>query len=501
MPVLADQPADAAAERQTAETDRGHVGTRRRQPVVVGLGIVLAPGQTRLRPGDAPVGVDLEPLHGGQVDDQPAVDGAVAGRAVPAAAHRQRQIVGAGELDRRAHVVGVAGANDQRRVAIDRGVPDLAGLVVTGVAWPHDLAAQPLPRASGSRARGAHRSSCRAGSPWCSPLLLLRVRGQPDRPWARAAAGGKAPPAAAIPTAAAAIPALARSARRVGFSLEKSELFILSTSVRREQRFCAVSPSLARDLFNDATKESSVLLDAQVNSPSAYGSALVKDGARVGPTASIGEDSFVKTGSASSDRVLVSLCRHGRDNLSGEQTRGLVVEREGDEDLLTGNRIRAAPDRATPLLEASRRVATPKEGVARRSPSYPPPSTGPGIQRARPSAAPSRRAPPLPRLGIQRVWQAHGEFPLVAIGAATIVDGAPYRWRDVFSVRRRSWEKPNPARRAIASDGDGIPTGAAGPVRSEGCYLRPERLPRAVRVVVEPTGGGSAQAPRAEQEA
>ena len=52
--------------------------------------------------------IDLDAVHAGQVDHQSAVADGVAGDVVPAAAHRQQQVVCAREIDGGDHVVGPA---------------------------------------------------------------------------------------------------------------------------------------------------------------------------------------------------------------------------------------------------------------------------------------------------------------------------------------------------------------------------------------------------------
>ena len=65
----------------------------------------------------------------------------MAGKAVAAAAHRDRQLAPPGEGDRRGNVAGVRATGDQRRRAVDRPVPDGAVLVVGRVARSDELAA------------------------------------------------------------------------------------------------------------------------------------------------------------------------------------------------------------------------------------------------------------------------------------------------------------------------------------------------------------------------
>ena len=69
---LADEVADAAAERDPGDPDGAGVAETDRQAVLPDRRRVLAGGQARLRPGGPPVDVDVERLHVGHVDDQTA---------------------------------------------------------------------------------------------------------------------------------------------------------------------------------------------------------------------------------------------------------------------------------------------------------------------------------------------------------------------------------------------------------------------------------------------
>ena len=89
--VLARQPADPATERQAGDADRTGVAERRCEPVCGHRIGVFAGRQAWLRPRHAAIRIDVEALHRAEVEDDPAIVGAVAGEAVPAAANRQGQ--------------------------------------------------------------------------------------------------------------------------------------------------------------------------------------------------------------------------------------------------------------------------------------------------------------------------------------------------------------------------------------------------------------------------
>jgi hypothetical protein len=73
----------------------------------------------------------VESAHVAQVEDDPAVDGAVTRDAVAATADRELEVVVAGEQDGMGDVAGVRGADDGKRRGVDCRLVDLAaGLVV-----------------------------------------------------------------------------------------------------------------------------------------------------------------------------------------------------------------------------------------------------------------------------------------------------------------------------------------------------------------------------------
>jgi hypothetical protein len=89
QPVLADEEADAARERDAADPDRARVAEAGREPVPPRRDRVRAGGETRARPGRAPGGIELERSQGREVDHDAAVGDTVAGGAVTAAADRE----------------------------------------------------------------------------------------------------------------------------------------------------------------------------------------------------------------------------------------------------------------------------------------------------------------------------------------------------------------------------------------------------------------------------
>ena len=101
---------------------------------------VLAGGQAGLGPGGAALGVDLEALHGGQVEHDAVVDDAVAGGAVAAAADGKFGAGLARDGDDGGDVRCVGDADDGGRAAVDGAQEDGARLVVAGVVRREDFA-------------------------------------------------------------------------------------------------------------------------------------------------------------------------------------------------------------------------------------------------------------------------------------------------------------------------------------------------------------------------
>jgi len=87
--------------------------------------------------------VDADLVHRRQIEQQAAFGDAVAGDVMATAADGEQHPLLGGEADAGADVVFVAAARDQRRTAIDAAVPDLARVVVAGIARSENAAADP----------------------------------------------------------------------------------------------------------------------------------------------------------------------------------------------------------------------------------------------------------------------------------------------------------------------------------------------------------------------
>ena len=147
QPVEAAEVADAAAHGDAADPDRAGVPEAGRETVLDGFGGILPSGQAGLGPGGPVRGVDLEALHVAEIDDDAAVDRAVAGRAVAAAPNGQLDAVIARVVDDGRDVVGVRHADDRRWAAIGgNGDEDRPGRVVVLVVRADDAAADRGPQ-------------------------------------------------------------------------------------------------------------------------------------------------------------------------------------------------------------------------------------------------------------------------------------------------------------------------------------------------------------------
>ncbi len=133
-PVLPAQPAKAAAEGQAGHA-RGRVDAeRRREAMRLSDRIEIGERAAGLDGRSAGGRVHLNALHQREVDHETVVANGIARDVVAAPADRDEQVVRARELDRLDDIVSRPAARDQRRLAIDRRVPDLSDLVVTRVA-------------------------------------------------------------------------------------------------------------------------------------------------------------------------------------------------------------------------------------------------------------------------------------------------------------------------------------------------------------------------------
>ncbi len=141
----AAEPAEAAAEREAGDAGVADRAAGCREAERLRLAVELSPTQSRFRPRGPRDGVDPETLHLREIDDDPVVAGGPARDVVGAAAHGDRQPLGARERDGRHDVHGPAAACDHGRALVDDRVPDAARLVVFRIVGSDHGAAEALP--------------------------------------------------------------------------------------------------------------------------------------------------------------------------------------------------------------------------------------------------------------------------------------------------------------------------------------------------------------------
>src|SRR5882724_694555 len=142
--VRPGQVAPTATKGQAGDASRGDLAPGGRQAKGLGLVVELTPGETGFGMGCAPHRINAHPLHQGQVDRQPAVADAGAGEAVGTAAYGDQQVVVTSEVHGAEDVGHPDGAADQTWPPVDIRVPDLASLVIGGIAGSDEWAAQAL---------------------------------------------------------------------------------------------------------------------------------------------------------------------------------------------------------------------------------------------------------------------------------------------------------------------------------------------------------------------
>ena len=92
--------------------------------------------RARLDPGGAPYGVNVDPLHPREVDDEPAVAQGGARHVVASAFDRHPHVVLSGETHGRHNVRDARTLGDQSGTLINHPVPDSSRRVVTLVVLP-----------------------------------------------------------------------------------------------------------------------------------------------------------------------------------------------------------------------------------------------------------------------------------------------------------------------------------------------------------------------------
>jgi hypothetical protein len=130
--VPAGEPAGPATEREPGDPGSGHHAQGSGQAVPLGRPVEVAEQQPGTGPRGPAVRFDVQLAQRGQVEHQATVAGGVAGDVVPAAAHRQRQVVPPRVPDTAGDVARVVAAQHGQRPSVDHPVEHGAGRVVAG---------------------------------------------------------------------------------------------------------------------------------------------------------------------------------------------------------------------------------------------------------------------------------------------------------------------------------------------------------------------------------
>ena len=172
--MLAHQPGDSSAERETRDPGTRDDTTRRREPEGGGGTVELTDGHARLRPSRGSDRIDVDALHQREVDHQPALGDRLAGDAVTAATNRDLESFAPAEVDSVGDVCRVQTARDHRGVLVDKPVVDAPSLVVSGVAWSKDRPRAHLPeQLDGTFARHARHDASPLGALTADLSILI----------------------------------------------------------------------------------------------------------------------------------------------------------------------------------------------------------------------------------------------------------------------------------------------------------------------------------------
>src|SRR5436190_8637512 len=136
---LALEPTAAAAEREATDAGGRDPAAGDCQAVFLRGGVDLSPPRPALDAGDALVRVDVDAVHGAEVDADTGVDDGRAGDAVAAAVDGECDVLLAGDIYRGGDVAGAGAPGDEGGLAVDHRVEHRTGVVVRGVAGMDEL--------------------------------------------------------------------------------------------------------------------------------------------------------------------------------------------------------------------------------------------------------------------------------------------------------------------------------------------------------------------------
>src|SRR5262249_6333032 len=131
--MLAHQPADATAERETGDAGVAHDSAGGGQAACLRLVVDVTPQRAPLHPGPAVGGIDPHGPHRREVDDDAVVETRGARHVVTSAPYGDLQIVVARETHGRDYVGGPEASGDQARAPVDGTVPHGTCVVVVGM--------------------------------------------------------------------------------------------------------------------------------------------------------------------------------------------------------------------------------------------------------------------------------------------------------------------------------------------------------------------------------
>ncbi len=107
--------------------------------MLLGGGVDRAPLRAALDTSDALVGINVDAVHGAQIDADAGVDQRGAGDAMAAAVDGEGDVLLAGDVDGGGDVVGARGPGDHGRAPVDHPVEQGPRLVVGGIGRAQQL--------------------------------------------------------------------------------------------------------------------------------------------------------------------------------------------------------------------------------------------------------------------------------------------------------------------------------------------------------------------------
>ena len=131
-----------ATEGETHDAGGADYAAGRDQTVCLSRGVEVEPSGAALASCDPVLGIDTDVSHAREIDHQPVVDRAVAGRVVASAPDRDLETSGLSEGEGRRNIALVDAAGDRRRAPIDQQVEAEARPLVLAVAFDQHVARQ-----------------------------------------------------------------------------------------------------------------------------------------------------------------------------------------------------------------------------------------------------------------------------------------------------------------------------------------------------------------------